>query len=121
MSPVRLPRTGERISIPVGDQWLPAVVSSETEFGPAGHCPGYFCFNLLGTKSTIGGCGTVGTEETYDGHPSTHGEGRGWRFDDAPRVACVDCDLTMAEPDAFGEPTAPLCSRCADIRDEANR
>lgn len=77
---VRLPAKGDRIAVPVQGHWLYARVSSPSEFGPAGHCPGYFAYELEGALATIGGCGIVGEGGPYD----TVAEGRGWRFEAEP-------------------------------------
>jgi hypothetical protein len=79
MTNIRIPVEGERILVPVDIRgrvdWLPAIVTSPPEYGPAGHCPGYFCFNLAGTVTGIGGAAQIGYDEYC-------GEGVAWRFED---------------------------------------
>lgn len=94
ISDIRVPLKDDRIRIPVEHDgltlWLPAVVTSPAEYGPAGHCPGFFCWSLLGTRGgSVSGCGEVGPADFA-------GEGVAWNFDGAT-VTVLSADELDAE------------------------
>jgi hypothetical protein len=73
---IRVPQKGDAIEAQiVPGLWLPAVVASSPEFGPAGHASGIFAFEVAGTCGNhIGGASHVVTAEFAPG------EGTLWRW-----------------------------------------